>query len=149
MYWIGNLLKYPTAEYNDTNCAFTVKGDLSIPTFREACRLLSLEYLPFCSTIKEEKGKPYFIPNVNNYLIPEECTVNNEDEVDALLLDLSGRAFDLQKEIPCRCFIIHAGSQLYLYFVFHHIIMDGHTLTLFFKRLSVIYDQLLEGMTSF
>ena len=145
MYWIGNLLKYPTAEYNDTNCAFTVKGDLSIPTFREACRLLSLEYLPFCSTIKEEKGKPYFIPNVNNYLIPAECTVNNEDEVDALLLDLSGQAFDLQKEIPCRCFIIHAGSQLYLYFVFHHIIMDGHTLTLFFKRLSVIYDQLLEG----
>ena len=58
MYWIGNLLKYPTAEYNDTNCAFTVKGDLSIPTFREACRLLSLEYWPFCSTIKEEKGKP-------------------------------------------------------------------------------------------
>ena len=144
MYWIGNLLKYPTAEYNDTNCAFTVKGNISIPIFREACRLISLEYLPFCSTIQEKQGNPYFVPNANNCLKPEEFTVSKKNEVDALILDLAGRAFDLQKEIPCRCYIIHAEKQLYLYFVFHHIIMDGHTLTLFFNRLSMIYNQLLD-----
>lgn len=145
MYWIGNLLKYPTSEYNDTNISFIVKGNLSIPTLHEACRLLSWEYAPFCSTIKEERGIPYFIPDTNKSWNPKELTLNDEEKLDSLIAELSEQAFDLQNEIPCRCFIIRGTSQMYLHFVFHHIVMDGWSLKLVFKRLGTIYNQLLDN----
>ena len=49
--WLDDVLKFPTTEYNGPNYAFRVRGDLSIPTLREAYKNIMQEYLPFSSTM--------------------------------------------------------------------------------------------------
>ena len=142
-FWMDNLLKYPTSEYNDTNYLFVVEGDLSISLLKEAYRLILLEYLPLCSTIQVEDGIPYFIPNLELIQVDETYAIS-EEEVNKIILKLVEQPFDLQRESPSRFYIIHQNNRFFLFYLFHHVVMDGLSLKTFFNRMSDIYNQLLD-----
>ena len=143
-FWMDDLLKYPTSEYNDTNYVFVVEGNLSVPTLKEAYRLLSLEYLPLCSTIQIKDGNPYFVSNIE-LLKVNDIYVTSVEEVNDIIMRLAEQPFDLKKEAPSRFYIIHLDNRFFLFHLFHHVVMDGLSLRTFFNRLSTIYNQLLDG----
>lgn len=111
-FWMDDLLKYPTSEYNDTNYVFVVEGNLSVPTLKEAYRLLSLEYLPLCSTIQIKDGNPYFVSNIE-LLKVNDIYVTSVEEVNDIIMRLAEQPFDLKKEAPSRFYIIHLDNRFF------------------------------------
>ena len=144
-FWLDHLLKYPTAEYNDTNHVFKVSGNLDVARLKEACRLIMLEYFPLHSTIQVENGIPFFVPS-EDVEVPfyfADCSyIASEEGIMEKLEGWVCRPFDLQKEFPCRFYVVRQNGRYFLLFLFHHIVMEGTTLILFFKRLSAVYHEL-------
>lgn len=150
-FWLDDLLKYPTAEYNDTNFTFQVRGKLSLETLREAYHKIMLEYLPLCSTIKVMEGVPNFVSDTEFVTLPFKVIeeTGHYKSVEELITSLVNQSFNLEKEFPCRFFCIRQGDFYYLLHIFHHVVMDGITLKSFFDRLSIVYNQLINGDYSF
>lgn len=151
-FWLDHMLKYPSTEYNDTNYTFVVEGDLDITILKESYRLIMLEYPPFHSIIQVEKGEPYFVfadaLEQFPFQLIEKQEKTDEREVVELIESLVYVPFDLQKEYPCRFYVISSGKRYYLLHLFNHVVMDGQTFKSFFRRLSVIYNDLLSGVYS-
>ena len=148
-FWMDNLLKYPSIEYNGTNCTFWVQGDLDIGVLKEAYRLIMLEYPPFHSTILVEQGVPYFVWNDSIEHLPFQFIEQPEGslkEIDRLLEQLVYQPFDLDKEYPCRFYVIHHKDGYFLLHLIHHIAIDGVSIQSFFSRLSAIYNDLLRDV---
>ena len=148
-FWMDNLLKYPSIEYNGTNCTFWVQGDLDIGVLKEAYRLIMLEYPPFHSTILVEQGVPYFVWNDSIDHLPFQFIEQPEGslkEIDGLLEQLVYQPFDLDKEYPCRFYVIHHKDGYFLLHLIHHIAIDGVSIQSFFSRLSAIYNDLLRDV---
>lgn len=147
-FWLDDLLKYPTAEYNDTNYTFIIEGNISISLLMAAFRTIMDEYAPLHSTIEVDNGVPYF--NIDNefklffFKEIDSNGISSSDEINKLLEDLVNEPFDLQREYPCKFYIVHNGEKHFLLTVFHHVVMDGFTIKYFFQRLSSIYNQLLK-----
>lgn len=152
-FWVDDLLKGQTAEYNDTNFTFEVRGDISLTILREAYRQIMLEYLPFCSTIQVINDVPNFVSDTGfvspPFTVMEDVDTMRYKSIDELIVSLVNQPFDLQKEFPCRFYCIKWGGVCYLLHLFHHVVMDGITLKLFFDRLSIVYNQLVDGNYSF
>lgn len=147
-FWMDDLLKFPSTEYNDPNFTFKIKGNLSLPVLKEAYRNIMVEYPPFCSTIEVDNGNPYFVPQENFELPFKFISVDDTadaDYVEKMLSDLVNMPFDLSRELPCRFYCISKGSLYYLLHSFHHVVMDGMTIRTFFDRLTTIYNQLLDN----
>lgn len=148
-FWMDYLLKFPSAEYNDPNYTFIVRGDLSITDLKKAYQLITLEYFPMHSTVQVEDGKPYFCLDEDENKFPFIFWGEEEDTSDAAIKELITKyvyqPFDLQREYPCRFYVIQRGKDYFLFHMFHHLVMDGQTLQIFFHRLSVIYNELIRG----
>lgn len=147
--WLDELLKAPTSEYNEINFTFRVKGNLSVPTLREAYRSIMMEYIPLSSTIQVRDNTPYFIHETDTFEVPfhtlKEYEIAEYGSVEAAIDALAKRPFDLEKEFPCRFFCLISGDVCYLFHLIHHVALDGNTAHSFFGRLSEIYNQLLAG----
>lgn len=145
--WLDDVLKFPTTEYNGPNYAFRVRGDLSIPTLREAYKNIMQEYLPFSSTIQVRDDMPFFIHESDTFEVPfriiEEKEVGRYGTLDTLIDTLARQPFDLNREFPCRFYCIRCGADFYLFHLIHHVVLDANTAHQFFARLSEIYDQLV------
>ena len=61
-FWMDDLLKLPSTEYNDPNFTFKIKGNLSLPVLKEAYRKIMVEYPPFSSIVVVYNCNPYFVP---------------------------------------------------------------------------------------
>lgn len=148
-FWLDDRLKYPAIEYNDTNFTFEVSGSLSLSVLRNAYRLIMNEYPPFHSKVSLFGGKPYFDVDYTFSKIPfqviEVDSDKSEYDIQLLIKGYCTQAFDIANEYPCRFYAIHLRDKWYLLHLFHHIVMDGLCLDLFFLRLSQIYNELLEG----
>ena len=146
-FWMDNLLKYPTIEYNGTNCTFQVKGELDISILKEAYKFIMLEYPPFHSTVQVMDGIPYFVWSDDWDYLPfqlvEEKEGISEERINELLEALVYQPFDLEKEYPCRFYLIRGQNCYYLLHSIHHIAIDGISIQTFFRRLSLIYNDLL------
>ena len=146
-FWMDNLLKYPTIEYNGTNCTFQVKGELDISILKEAYKFIMLEYPPFHSTVQVMDGIPYFVWSDDLDYLPfqlvEEKGGISEERINELLEALVYQPFDLEKEYPCRFYLIRGQNCYYLLHSIHHIAIDGISIQTFFRRLSLIYNDLL------
>ncbi|MGM9698561.1 MAG: amino acid adenylation domain-containing protein [Prevotella sp.] len=146
-FWADSLLKDNDIDYNDPNATFVVDGDLDINVLQEAYRLIMREYPPLMSTIEVIDGQPVFIYDETQFRLPFESinipTETGEDEfVSQSIEKMTSVPFNLESECPCR-FVAFIGKQrTYLYHLFHHIVMDGRTLFVFFKRVSEIHGQL-------
>ena len=57
-FWMDDLLKSPSTEYNDPNHTFIVKGELSLKVLEESYRMIMEEYPPFSSTIEVIDNDP-------------------------------------------------------------------------------------------
>lgn len=148
-FWLDDKLKYPAVEYNDTNFTFVLDGNLSLSILHEAYYRIMLEYPPFHSKVIVVSGKPYF--KVENefsevpFFVIEKDSITSENDVIQLIRTYYNYAFTLSEEYPCRFYAIHCGKKWYLLHLFHHIAIDGVSLDTFFKRLSEIYNSLLDG----
>ena len=112
-FWMDDLLKSPSTEYNDPNFTFKIKGNLSLPVLKEAYRNIMVEYPPFCSTIEVDNGNPYFVPQENFELPFKFISVDDTadaDYVEKMLSDLVNMPFDLSRELPWRFYCISKGS---------------------------------------
>lgn len=148
-FWLDDKLKYPAIEYNDTNFTFVLEGNLSLSILREAYHRIMLEYPPFHSKICVKLGKPYFCEDKDFSEVPfsviENDSVTSENDVIHLIHTYCNCAFTLTEEYPCRFYAIHCGQKWYLFNLFHHIVIDGISLDTFFRHLSEIYNNLLDG----
>lgn len=148
-FWLDDKLKYPAIEYNDTNFTFVLEGDLSLSVLYDAYYRIMSEYPPFHSKVCVMDGKPFF--NVDNDFseVPFEVIEKNpympENEVVEMIRSYCNRSFTLSEEYPCRFYAIHSEGKWYLLNLFHHIVMDGISLDIFFRRLSSIYNDILDG----
>lgn len=147
-FWMDDLLKSPSTEYNDPNHTFIVRGNLSLSVLKEAYRKIMVEYPPFCSTIEVDNGCPYFVPQENFELPFKLLTIDENtdaEHVEKMLSDLVNVPFDLGSELPCRFYCIIKGNIYFLLHSFHHLVMDGMSIRTFFDRLTTIYNQLIDN----
>lgn len=147
-FWMDDLLKSPSTEYNDPNHTFIVRGNLSLSVLEQAYRKIMEEYPPFCSTIEVENNRPFFIPQTDFKVPFHVVDIDGNmqpSSVDQFLSELVNVSFDLQHELPCRFYCIRKGDEFYLLHSFHHVVMDGMSVRKFFDRLTVIYNQLLDN----
>lgn len=146
-FWMDDLLKSPSTEYNDPNHTFIVKGELSLKVLEESYRMIMEEYPPFSSTIEVIDNDPYFIKK-NDFDVPFKSLCVDDslqpDAMDKLLKELVNVPYNLREELPCRFYCIKKGDEFYLLHSFHHVVMDGMSVRKFFDRLTVIYNQLLD-----
>lgn len=147
-FWMDDLLKSPSTEYNDPNHTFIIKGNLSLPVLKEAYRKIMVEYPPFCSTIEVDNGNPYFVPQENFELPFKLLTIDENtdaEHIEKMLSDLVNVPFNLGRELPCRFCCIRKGELHYLFHSFHHLVIDGMSIRTFFDRLTTIYNKLMDN----
>ncbi len=63
--------------------------------------------------------------------------INIEPEIQ----DIICTRFDLEKELLFRTYLIHAKEEQYLFFIFHHLIIDGVSWQIFLHDLSILLDE--------
>lgn len=147
-FWADCLLKDNDIDYNDPNATFVVEGELDLTALKEAYRLVMKEYPPLMSTIGVIDGQPYFICDEKNFHLPFETvgmTTSAKEEEVFVSKGIEERTclpFHLEYEYPCRFVAFIGQRRTYLYHLFHHVVMDGRTLFVFFSRVSEIYSQL-------
>lgn len=151
-FWLNDSLHFPTNIYNGTNITFQIQGSLSIARLTDAYTQIVKEYPPLHSTIHIINDVPCFIESLQ-YKIPftvinkPECA--EHDGLNILIKKLVYQPFNLEKDFPCRFYLITAGQAFYLLNIFHHIAMDGLTLKSFINRLSKIYNKQCEEDTHY
>ena len=146
-FWADCLLKDNDIDYNDPNATFVVEGELDLTALKEAYRLIMKEYPPLMSTIGVIDGQPYFIYDEKLFRLPfESVNIPSETEeelfVSQSIEKMTNVPFHLESEYPCRFVAFIGQRRTYLYHLFHHVVMDGRTLFVFFGRVSEIYGQL-------
>jgi amino acid adenylation domain-containing protein/non-ribosomal peptide synthase protein (TIGR01720 family) len=143
--WFVNRLEYADASYN-MPIAVRLTGYLDTVALRTALTDLADRHEALRTTFVETGGVPAQV------VLPAgsgpQITVQHAAEADvpALITDAVTTGFDLAHEVPWRVTLLRTGSSAYvLVIVVHHIVADGHSLTVLARDLSTAYAARFSG----
>ncbi|ASZ12601.1 non-ribosomal peptide synthetase [Chitinophaga sp. MD30] len=137
--WFIQQLEPDNSNYN-VPVAFVIPGSVDTSQLKQALALIMEEHPVLRSRfIKEDETGEVF-----NHIHPdttpffEEKTLTAEQNVEQTCWELVRTPFDLAKDSPVRLYIRKKENRNYILFVFHHIIFDGMSssvfLSLFLER---------------
>ena len=149
--WFHEKLNPETASYN-VPVAFSAHGDLALEIFGASIHVLVARHEILRTTFSERAGQPL-------QCIAAECPVKvpfvdlsaraeplRHVELEALTATQANARFDLERGPLLRVAIYKlADRDFVIAFVFHHIIIDDWSMTLFLAELREIYTALLAG----
>lgn len=77
----------------------------------------------------------------------KEIIVSDKElyDVNGLILNEANKAFDLKNDFLFRCSVIKSSETTYIIFIFHYLIIDNYSLTIFTNELKENYDLLIAG----
>ena len=146
LYFIEKTQKHPLY-----NLPFKIEmiGNISFATLLESFKLLIANNKILClQIIKSDNQLWQQTHNKEPENFIEELNLSNEKNSKIIANELinqdAHKKFDLDKDFLFRAKLIKlADKQYILYLNFHHIIIDGYSISIFLKELSYNYNQLL------
>ncbi len=148
--WFLYEIDQQNPSYNEV-FAIRVKGSLNIEILQQSINALIQRHESLRTYFISVVGKPTQIisPKLNFNL----NEINIKEQEDTNLKDILSKevekTFDLSQIPLFRCTLINEGSDNYiLLFIFHHIIIDGWSINIFFQELFTLYQAFLSGLDS-
>ncbi|MEM9820673.1 MAG: condensation domain-containing protein, partial [Bacteroidota bacterium] len=147
--WMQDQLLNGSNAYN-IPYAFRVKGELDLQKLNDAIHFLITRHASLRTnflTVEGELKQRVLAPSAIQFAVAvtemEDC---EEDSVLSLIDQKNSQTFDLEKDILFRCFVFHHGPmQSTLLFIFHHIIMDELSSSIFGRELLYLLEHGMEA----
>ncbi|MEU1279291.1 amino acid adenylation domain-containing protein [Streptomyces sp. NPDC005805] len=148
--WLLAQLDGGSAAYNVPMVVRLDGGALDVDALEWALRDVVERHAPLRTVFEVVDGEPrQRVLPVERARISVERRRAGAAEVDALLAEAAGRAFDLASEIPVRAVLFDLGdSSAVLSLVLHHIATDGVSNGVFFGELEQAYAARVAGEES-
>ncbi|KAJ5078751.1 hypothetical protein M0811_14704 [Anaeramoeba ignava] len=134
-----------TSKYN-LSWIIDINGKFNLESFQKSWIYLIQNQESFRTTFKEENDKIYQIIHPKNIEIPIEIINLNQNKnpkksINKIVKSKIYNHFNLENFPLCSCSIIQFNqNQFKIVFCFHHIIIDGYSIDLFFNNLSLLYS---------
>lgn len=138
------------------SCAFNVPLIFRLsaapdPEYLHQALLAMLERRPMlrCRYRYQQDAIEQSVTAVADNVYIEQLQLAEPDEAEALMRDLLRRSFDLAQDAPLRMYSLACPQQQrhWLFFVFHHIVIDGFSGMLFANEFWQAYHALAAGQT--
>ena len=141
--WFDDMLK--RSDTYNIGCSFSVTGRLSYTLLERSLHKIMSEYEPFHSTIAMDGKEPRFCVR-KEFETPFKVIGLDESSTQEDFMErideIARFPFDLEKDLPCRFYILENGAKSFFVICFHHIVLDAQSIEVFCDRLSVIYNAL-------
>lgn len=152
--WFLHQLVPGNAFYN-IPMSFRLQGRLNIPALGQALRELTRRHEPLRTRFETINGQPAQIIQEEIPIFPAVVdlrrlsTSDREDETQRITREESVLPFDLERDLPFRSLLlIMSETDHLLLMTMHHIALDGWSLDIFLKELSLLYRAFSMGQSS-
>lgn len=147
--WSGQLMNPDKPLYNMA-FTFKIKGEINVARFKEAFQRVVDEYDVLRVTIGIENNLPkqHFRPSLKSTLKYMDLSRSSfpENYVKASIEEDKKRIFE-PGEILYKTALFKLESNLYIWYINqHHLITDGWSVAQLYKKMSLYYQQLVDGM---
>ncbi|QQK77679.1 amino acid adenylation domain-containing protein [Salicibibacter cibarius] len=147
--WFLHQFEGPNSAYNIPFVVKMKEGELDEQLIRVALGDVITRHAMLGASFFEQNHKPVqqlqpgddqpFITNIHL----------NDEDLETVLNDLSQYTFNLENDHPLRVFIIHGNESIQaVLFLFHHIILDGWSLSTFANDFSAAYNAHKRGTSA-
>lgn len=152
LWFLQNLEQQPTA-YN-IQALFLLKGELDIDLLQDCFRIIMERHEVLRTKFLETDGEvtPVIEPDplLDFKIITKKSSEISTDFVYKVAREEMDTPFEIDKLPLLRSRLIHDGNQsYYLIITIHHIITDGWSHSIFFKELTTLYKQKLQGIPAY
>lgn len=146
-FWLAEQIN-PKCKAYCVPVTFKIEGNLNLKSFRLAIQQLAKRHDCFSSTFKLEKNNPVRITHSNESFDLEfiNCVTLKESEVQAisLLTERCSTGFNLETGPLARAILLQYDQDKYFFgLVLHHILVDGHSMSILIDELSLLYRSLI------
>jgi len=149
--WFLDQLEPGTAAYNLPR-AFRISGPLDVVVLEQALQTVVARHSSLRTVFESVNGEcrqvvlssiDVEIPAIDLSNTPE---LQREAEALRVISEEGKRPFDLRNGALLRCLLVRLGPERYIFLlVFHHIIIDGWSISILFRELTSCYASLLRG----
>lgn len=149
--WFLDQLEPGTAAYNLPR-AFRIAGPLDLETLKQALQAVVTRHSSLRTVFESVNGEccqvvlsamTVEIPLVDLRPVPE---AQREAEALKVISEEGKKPFDLENGPLLRCLLVQLDPEQFIFFlVFHHIIVDGWSISILFRELTGCYASLLKG----
>jgi len=151
--WIVELLGRGAA-YN-LPAAFRIRGPLNLPVLQRSLEEIALRHESLRTVIAEAGGRAWQIVEsprpipISLHDLQSVAAAVQEEAIRNIASDTATKPFDLKMDHPLRVAIAQLAPEEHILFVtLHHIAVDGWSIGVFFRELSVLYQAFSQGMPS-
>ena len=145
-FWLDDKIR-TSNEYNYA-FSFIITGKLDKFVLEKAISSIMRDFAPFHSVISIVDGYPCFVPT-KEFNVPLTVKSSDESVTDSELAVWSDNnakeRLHLNREFPCKFFLFIMPDRILFQTIFHHIIIDGLTMSDFCMRLSQYYNDAING----
>ncbi len=142
----------PYADNYNIAISYQVRGNLDRDKFAAIYQTIGNYFEAFKTRFIEKDGEAnqIILDRFDGDVIYQELYHSTQDEILAALEQLRAKPFDLEKDWLFRAILIKTDhDQYYFQFVWHHIISDGLTTTIFSQVFEKLYNEGLDAITQF
>lgn len=141
--WLLEKLMHQEGVYH-VSCAFNTLQTINVLRLEEALNIIISYHENFRVGFFENSGETFqkVFPKDSVKIRISKQSVADVSQVDECIKDFITQPFDLESPPLVRCLLITCkGQGHYLLFVFHHLVVDGHSIHLFTKELEKLYRE--------
>lgn len=155
-FWLSEQINPECSAFN-VPITFHLDGNLSLAALQEALLLLTKKHECFRSSFRLENKQPIrIVVAVSNMQLEvinclEELEIENKTKAFNILIEKCKAGFDLEKGPLARAILLQYATNKYFFgLVLHHILVDGHSMSIIVEELNLLYRAVLsKNYTSF
>jgi len=148
--WLFDKLNPKSSSYNEP-FIFNLVGDFNINLFKHALIVMIKRHESLRTFFSEINGNPVQtidkISKSKTYRLKVKTI--KEKDVEEIISKEVNKNFNLKKPPLFRISLFKYNKNFLLVFIFHHIIIDNWSMDIFFRELSVIYNNSFFGKKIF
>ncbi|MEM0577177.1 amino acid adenylation domain-containing protein, partial [Flavobacterium polysaccharolyticum] len=142
--WLDQILESDSPKYNIGGYAF-INGSIDVDRFKKAFDILIKENNIFCFVFEEKSGFPvYSLQETDGDLVLNYREESDESKAIQMINEDFKIPFDIENERQLyKMWLVKIAPESYIWYSkLHHIISDGFSFQLLYKKLKRIYEQL-------
>ena len=147
--WMGQVLN-PNAPLYNMALAFELNGNIDEQHFQAAFQKLIDSSDALRTVFRTENDTPQqeVLTTINHTVEVIDATSQSEEEIKKRLSNRAQRNFDVSKPLFDAVLLKQSDAKYIWYFNQHHLITDGWSVTVLYKKMGELYGQSINGKLS-